>query len=48
MAVKKQPKSEAGELSEAANDWFRQFLKLFELYIVETAQGLPPDAKDTD
>jgi hypothetical protein len=48
MAVKKQPESGAGELSEAANDWFRQFLKLLELFIVETGQGLPLDANTTD
>jgi len=48
MAVKKQPESGAGELSETANDWFRQFVKLLELFIVETGQGLPPDAKVTD
>jgi len=48
MAVKKQPESGAGELSETANDWFRQFVKLLELFIVETGQGLPPDAKATD
>jgi len=48
MAVKKQPESGAGELSETANDWFRQFLKLLELFIVEAGQGLPPDAKATD
>ncbi len=48
MAVKKQPESGAGELSETANDWFRQFLKLLELSLVETGQGLPPDAQPTD
>lgn len=45
MAVKKQPESDARELSEAANDWFRQFLKHLELFMVETGQGLPPDAE---
>jgi hypothetical protein len=48
MAVKKQPESGAGELSETANDWFRQFLKHLELYIADTGQGLPPDAKNAD
>jgi hypothetical protein len=48
MAVKKQPESGAGELSETANDWFRQFVKLLELFIVETGQGLPSDARATD
>ena len=41
MAVKKQPDTGVGELSEAANDWFRQFVKLLELFMVETGQGLP-------
>ncbi len=45
MAVKKQPESDARELSEAANDWFRQFLKHLELFMVETGQALPPDAE---
>ncbi len=45
MAVKKQPESDARELSEAANDWFRQFLKHLELFMVETGQGLPPDTE---
>jgi hypothetical protein len=48
MAVKKQPESGAGEISETANDWFRQFVKLLELFIVETGQGLPSDARATD
>lgn len=48
MAVKKQPESDAGELSESANDWFRQFLKHLELFMVETGQGLPTDSKLTD
>ena len=45
MAVKKQPESDARELSAAANDWFRQFLKHLELFMVETGQGLPPDTE---
>lgn len=48
MAVKKQPESGAGELTETANDWFRQFVKLLELFIVKTGQGLPSDARATD
>jgi len=48
MGVKKQPESGAGEISETANDWFRQFVKLLELFIVETGQGLPSDARATD
>ena len=48
MAVKKQPESEAKEIPEAADEWFRQFLKLLELTIVETGQDLPPDATPAD
>ena len=48
MAVKKQPESDARELSEAANDWFRQFLKHLELFMVETGQDLHEDSKPTD
>lgn len=48
MAVKKQPESDAGKLSESANDWFRQFLKHLELFMVETGQSLPTDSKLTD
>lgn len=48
MVVKKQPESGAGELSETANDWFRQFLKHLELFIADTGQGLPPDAENAD
>ena len=48
MAVKKQPESSAGELCEAANDWFRQFLKHLEIFMVETGQALPPDSEPAD
>ncbi len=48
MAVKKQPESDAGTLSETANDWFRQFLKHLELFMVETGQGLSADSKPAD
>ena len=41
MVVKKQPESEAGEISEAANEWFRLFLKHLELFLVEAAVVLP-------
>jgi hypothetical protein len=45
MAVEKQPDSEVGEFSEAADDWFRQFLKHLELNLTESShQGLAPDA----
>jgi hypothetical protein len=45
MAVKKQPESSAGELSEFANDWFRQFVKHVEVYMVETGQVLRPNSE---
>jgi hypothetical protein len=48
MAIKKQPESEAGELSEAASEWFRLFLKHLELFLVEVGQGLSADAGATD
>jgi hypothetical protein len=48
MAVKKQPESAGGEIPEAASDWFRQFLKLVELTIVEMGPGLPPEATPAD
>ena len=38
MAVKKQLDFEASDLPEAASDWFRQFLKHLELFMVETGQ----------
>ncbi|MCA9078518.1 MAG: hypothetical protein KDA93_26060 [Planctomycetaceae bacterium] len=44
MAVEKQHDPDAGTLSEGANDWFRQFLKLLEIFLTETGQGLPSDA----
>ena len=47
MVVRKQPESAAGEVSESAHDWFRQFLKHLELFTVETGQDLPPDAEVT-
>ncbi|MEO8493514.1 MAG: hypothetical protein ABI614_00480 [Planctomycetota bacterium] len=48
MAVKKQPDSDAGELSEAVNDWLRQFLKHLELFMVQTGQDLRPDSGSAD
>lgn len=45
MAVKKQPDSGAGEISEAANDWFQQFLKHLEIFMAETGRGLPADSE---
>lgn len=44
MSIKKQPESSAGELCEAANDWFRQFLKHLEIYMAETGQALRSDS----
>ena len=46
MAVKKQPESDIGALSEPANDWLRQFLKHLEIFLVETGSGLGPDSAD--
>lgn len=48
MGVKKQPDSHANELPEAANDWFRQFLKHLELFMVETSKSLRPDSDSAD
>lgn len=48
MVVKKQPDSGTGGLSEAANDWFRQFLKHLELYLVATGQRLTADSEPAD
>ena len=48
MTVKKQPEPDAGELTEAANDWFRQFLKHLEISMVEAGQGVRSDAEATD
>gem|GEM_PF-3781386 len=38
MAIRKQPDSGASELHECANDWFRQFLKHLELFLLETGK----------
>lgn len=48
MVVKKQHESGSTGLSEAANDWFREFLKHLELYLVENGQCLSPDSKPRD
>ena len=48
MPVTKQPDSGTGELTEAANDWFRQFLKHLELYLVATGQRLTADSEPAD
>lgn len=48
MAVKKQLDSGATDLPEAASDWFRQFLKHLELFMVETGQRLGPDSGSAD
>ena len=44
MTLKKQPESNAGELCESANTWFRQFLKHLELFMAETGQALHSDS----
>ncbi|MBV08365.1 hypothetical protein [Rubinisphaera sp.] len=48
MAVKKQPDPQSGTLHECANDWFRQFLKHLEIFLVETGQGLSSDSDTAD
>lgn len=48
MVVKKQPESDFGELSGAANDWFLQFLKHLEIFMAETGQDLHPDSESAD
>jgi len=48
MAVKKQPDSNASELTETANDWFRQFLKHLEIHMVETGESLGANSDSFD
>ncbi len=48
MGAKKQPDSEAGKIPEGVDEWFRQFIKHLELYLVETGQELSFDAKSID
>ncbi|MCA9188310.1 MAG: hypothetical protein R3E01_23345 [Pirellulaceae bacterium] len=48
MVIKKQPDPNTGTLPEGANDWFRQFLKHLEIFMAQTAQGLPSDASTPD
>lgn len=44
MAVEKQP-DDSETLSEGANEWFRQFLKHLEMFMVETGSELASDAE---
>lgn len=45
MAVKKQPESSAGELSEAANHWFQDFfLRHLDDFLTQTGSALPADS----
>jgi len=48
MTFKKQPDSNASELHEDANDWFRKFLEQLELFMVETGRRLGSNSKSTD
>ena len=48
MTVKKQPESRDRELCEAANDWFRTFLKHLEIHMAETGQALRSDSESTE
>lgn len=48
MVVKKQPESDSGELSGAANDWFLQFLKHLEIFMTETGQDLHLGSESVD
>lgn len=48
MGIKKQPDPKSATLSEGAYDWFRNFLKLLEIYMSETGQGLPSDPSMQD
>ena len=47
MAVEKQP-DDSKTLPDGANDWFRQFLKHLEVYMVDTGQGLAENAEPTE
>lgn len=47
MAVEKQP-DESKTLPDGANDWFRQFLKHLEGYMVDTGQGLAGNAEPSE
>ena len=48
MAVKKQPESNSGKLHETTSDWFREFLKHLELFMVGTGQSLAANAVTFD
>ena len=48
MAVKKQPESNSGKLHETTTDWFREFLKHLELFMVGTGQSLAANAVTFD
>jgi hypothetical protein len=45
MAVKRQPESSAGEISESAHNWFRQRVKHIEINMTETGQVLCLDSE---
>ena len=48
MTTKKRPKSESPDsrttISGEADDWMRQFVKHFELHLLDARRDLPPDA----
>ncbi len=48
MAVEKQPEPSAGEISETVNDWFRQFLKHFEINFLEAEQAISKESGAAD
>ena len=47
MTVEKRLESNAGALPEAVGEWMLQFQKLFELYLIDAARDLPPDADES-
>ena len=42
------PVSRGGILSEHTSDWINQFIKHFELNLLDASHSLPPDASDSD
>ncbi len=48
MSTKKQLEPKPGELSQAVDDWFRQFLKVLEFTIIDAGQDLAADANPAD
>lgn len=48
MAAKKQPEASTSELAVAASDWFRQFLKILELFMIEVGKRLGQDSEVAD